>query len=193
MITYIGLDGEMSSAEIKSGGRLIQIGMAKYCDREVVSIGSLLNPGVMDWSEEAQAVHQFTRKEIEEQGEDPAMVDQMLADWANPTKERRDHIMVGFNVGSFDRPFVEQSLPVLFSKFSRRTVDLNSIIFAMSDSDKEFNKIKKKAKDYAVSKMSGMFDGFKDRQHDAEYDAVMALYCFEYLRAKMFNPENIDN
>jgi DNA polymerase III epsilon subunit-like protein len=193
MITYIGLDGEMSSAEIKSGGKLIQIGMAKYCDGEVASIGSLLNPGVMDWSEEAQAVHEFTRKQIEEQGEDPAMVDQMLSDWANPTKETRDCIMVGFNVGSFDRPFVEQSLPILFSRFSRRTVDLNSIIFAMSDTDEEFNKIKKDAKDYAIAKMGGMFNGFKNRQHDAEYDAVMALYCFEYLRAKIFNPEYIDN
>jgi DNA polymerase III epsilon subunit-like protein len=193
MITYIGLDGEMSSADIKTGGKLIQIGMAKYCDGEMISIGSLLNPGSMDWSEEAAAVHQFTKKEIEENGEDPAMIDQSLANWANPTKERRDCIMVGFNVGSFDRPFVEQSLPILFSKFSRRTVDLNSIIFAMSDSDKEFNQIKKMAKEYAIKQMTGMFDGFKDRQHDAEYDAVMALYCFEYLRAKIFNPEDLNN
>jgi hypothetical protein len=28
MITYIGLDGEMSSADIHTGGKLIQIGMA---------------------------------------------------------------------------------------------------------------------------------------------------------------------
>jgi hypothetical protein len=33
--------------------------------------------------------------------------------------------------------------------------------------------------------MNNMFDGFKNRQHDAEYDSVMALYCFEYIRSLM--------
>jgi DNA polymerase III epsilon subunit-like protein len=185
MITYIGLDGEMSSADIATGGKLIQIGMAKYCDNEVVSIGELLNPGSMDWSEEAESVHQFTREHVMTFGSDPQMIDQELAEWTNTGSIRRDTVAVGFNVGSFDMPFVKQLLPNLFSKFSRRTVDLNAIIFAMSDSDDEFLKVKKDAKDYAIQKMSGMFEGFKDRQHDAEYDAVMALYCFEYLRGKI--------
>jgi hypothetical protein len=91
--------------------------------------------------------------------------------------------MVGFNVGSFDLPFLKQSLPILASRLSRRVVDLNSIIFSMSDTNAKFEKIKADAKDYAFEKMNGMFDGFKNRQHDAEYDAVMSLYCFEYLRA----------
>jgi hypothetical protein len=111
------------------------------------------------------------------------MVDQMLADWANPSNHRRDFVMVGFNVGSFDRPFVNQLLPILSSKFSRRSVDLNSLIFMMADSNSQFESIKGKAKRYAFEKMEGMFEGFKDRQHDAEYDAVMSLYCFEYLRS----------
>jgi DNA polymerase III epsilon subunit-like protein len=181
MINYIGIDGEMSGTEIESGHKLIQIGMAKYVDGRVFSTGTLLNPGVMEWSYQAESVHQFTREDIEKHGEDPAMVDQMLADWANPTSHRRDVVMVGFNVGSFDRAFIKQQLPITFSKFSRRSVDLNSIIFAMSDTNTQFERLKEKAKDYAFEKMDGMFDGFKDRQHDAEYDAVMSLYCFEYL------------
>lgn len=183
MITYIGLDGEMSSADIETGGKLIQIGMAKFVDGQMTSIGRMLNPGSMDWSEEAESVHQFSREYIEKNGEDPAMVDEMLADWANPTPYRRDFVMVGFNVGSFDRPFVKQSLPILFSKFSRRSVDLNSLIFALSDTNSKFETIKAKAKDYAFKKMEGMFDGFQNRQHDAEYDAVMSLFCFEYLQS----------
>jgi hypothetical protein len=136
----------------------------------------------MAWSDQAEEVHQFSRDYIERYGEDPAMIDQSLADWANPTSHKRDFVMVGFNVGSFDRPFVEQSLPILFSKFSRRSVDLNSLIFMMSNTDSQFQKIKSRAKEYAFEKMEGMFDGFQNRQHDAEYDAVMSLYCFEYLR-----------
>jgi len=182
MITYIGLDGEMSGTEINDGHKLIQIGMAKFDENGMTSIGTLLNPGAMAWSEQAEEVHQFSRDYIEKNGEDPAMVDQALANWANPTPHRRDFVMVGFNVGSFDRAFVAQSLPILFSKFSRRSVDLNSLIFMMSDTNSQFERIKKDAKDYAFTMMEGMFDGFKNRQHDAEYDAVMSLYCFEYLR-----------
>ncbi len=181
MITYIGLDGEMSGNDIDAGHKLIQIGMAKYIDGYMASIGTLLNPGVMEWSQQAEEVHQFSREYIEQNGEDPAMVDPMLADWANPTKQRRDFVMVGFNVGSFDRAFVKQSLPILFGRFSRRSVDLNSVIFAMSETNSQFERIKASSKEYAFEKMHGMFEGFKDRQHDAEYDAVMSLYCFEYL------------
>lgn len=182
MITYIGLDGEMSGNDIDAGHKLIQIGMAKYIDGEMASIGTLLNPGVMEWSQQAEEVHQFSREFIEKNGEDPAMVDEKLAGWANLSNHRRDFVMVGFNVGSFDRAFVKQSLPILFSRFSRRSVDLNSVIFSMSDTNSQFERIKANAKDYAFEKMEGMFDGFKNRQHDAEYDAVMSLYCFEYLR-----------
>lgn len=190
MITYIGLDGEMSGTQINEGHKLIQIGMAKYVDGQMTSTSALLNPGAMAWSDQAEEVHQFSRDYIERYGEDPAMIDQSLADWANPTNHKRDFVMVGFNVGSFDRPFVEQSLPILFSKLSRRTVDLNSIIFMMSKTDSQFQRIKARAKEYAFEKMEGMFQGFSNRQHDAEYDAVMSLYCFEYLRGVLDQPKN---
>jgi DNA polymerase III epsilon subunit-like protein len=185
MITYIGLDGEMSSADIHTGGKLIQIGMAKMQDGKMTSIASMLNPGGMEWSEEAEAVHEFTQDYIEKFGLDPSIVDQDLADWVGKGLERGNTIAVGFNVGSFDMPFVKQSLPILFSKFSRRTVDLNALIFSLSDTDKEFQRIKANAKRYAEQQMNNMFDGFKNRQHDAEYDSVMALYCFEYIRSLM--------
>lgn len=185
MITYIGIDGEMSGNDIDAGAKLIQIGMAKYVDGDMQSIGYMINPGEMSWSEEAEAVHQFTKDDIALYGLSPALVDREASQWANPGEQRRDFVMVGFNVGSFDRPFIKQTLPLLYGKFSRRSVDINSIIFGLSNTDKEFNRIKQAAKEYAFIKMEGMFDGFKNRQHDAEYDAVMSLYCFEYLRTLM--------
>lgn len=185
MITYIGIDGEMSGTDIDAGHKLIQIGMAKYVDGEMQSIGYLLNPGEMAWSEEAEQVHQFTREDIQGYGIYPSIVDPIVARWANPGEQRRDFVMVGFNVGSFDRPFIKQTLPLLYEKFSRRSVDINSLIFALANTDKEFLRIKKAAKEYAFIKMEGMFSEFKNRQHDAEYDAVMSLYCFEYLRTLM--------
>lgn len=185
MITYIGIDGEMSGNDIDAGHKLIQIGLAKYVDGEMRSIGYLLNPGEMAWSEEAEKVHQFTREDVKDYGIHPGIVDPILARWANPSTQKRDFVMVGFNVGAFDRPFIKQTLPELYTKFSRRSVDINSIIFGLSNTDKEFNRIKEAAKEYASIKMEGMFNDFRNREHDAEYDAVMSLYCFEYLRGIM--------
>jgi DNA polymerase III epsilon subunit-like protein len=183
LITYIGIDGEMSGNDIDAGHKLIQIGLAKYNeDGGVDHIGYLLNPGEMVWSMEAQEVHQFTQEDVKGYGIYPSIVDPITANWANPGSQRRDFVMVGFNVGSFDRPFIKQTLPLTYGKFSRRSVDINSVIFSMSDTNTQFERIKDKAKSYAFEKMEGMFNDFKNRQHDAEYDAVMSLYCFEYLR-----------
>jgi DNA polymerase III epsilon subunit-like protein len=182
MITYIGIDGEMSGTEIESGHKLLQIGLAKYVGDSVESIGYLINPGEMAWSEQAESVHQFSREDISSRGLSPSTVDALVSEWANPTDHKRDFVMVGFNVGSFDRPFIKQTLPITYGKFSRRSVDINSVIFTLSKTNSQFERIKAASKEYAFEKMEGMFDGFKNRQHDAEYDAVMSLYCFEYLR-----------
>jgi DNA polymerase III epsilon subunit-like protein len=183
MINYIGLDGEMSGIDINNGHKLIQIGLAKMVDGKMTSTSALLNPGKMAWSEEAEKVHLFSRDKIKKDGVDPKSVDHALSDWVSLKADRQNTITVGFNVGSFDLPFVSQTLPVLKSRISRRSVDLNSILFAISNTDGQFQKIKSQSKNYAEEKMDGMFDGFKNREHDAEYDAVMALYCFEYIRS----------
>ena len=182
MINYIGLDGEMSGTDINAGHKLIQIGLAKIVNGDMISTSSLLNPGEMLWCKQAEAVHKFSQETIENEGVDPLLLDNDVADWVSLEPDRQRTIAVGFNVGSFDMPFVSATLPKLRSRLSRRSVDLNSILFALSDTDGQFQKIKSRSKDYAIEKMDGMFQGFKDRQHDAEYDAVMALYCFEYLR-----------
>jgi DNA polymerase III epsilon subunit-like protein len=183
LITYIGIDGEMSGTDIEAGHKLIQIGLAKYNeDGGVDKIGYLINPGEMAWSMEAQEVHLFKQEDIRDYGLNPENVDRWVSNWANPSTQRRDFVMVGFNVGSFDKPFIKQTLPLTYGKFSRRSVDLNSVIFSMADTNTKFERIKGRAKDYAIAKMEGMFEGFSNRQHDAIYDAVMSLYCFEYLR-----------
>ena len=183
MIQYIGLDGEMSSADINSGGKLIQIGLAKFDENgEMVSTSELLNPGTMDWQEEAYNVHQIEQWEVETLGKAPSEVDPGLADWVTTSKSRRDVVAVGFNVGAFDFPFLSQTLPILKSRLSRRSVDLNSIIFALADNDHEVQRIKSASKAYAHEMMEGLFEGRRNREHDAEFDAIMSLYCFEYLR-----------
>jgi len=144
-----------------------------------------MNPGECQWSEQAEAVHGLSLELLQAFASPPAQVDEELYEFlialGADTKRRGKTIPVGFNVGSFDMPFVKDSLPKSFSLFSRRTVDLNAICFALDH--KEHNGMpvkaetwKKMAKAYAIQKI-GM-----ENQHDAGWDSLMHIYCFEYLR-----------
>jgi hypothetical protein len=189
MKNFIGLDGEMTSSDLASGGALIQLGLSAFISGEVKSISFGINPywagDDIDWSEEAAAVHGISR-ELVHSFDPPELVDLGLFAWmkntigATPAK-RRDNIPVGFNVGAFDMPFVQKFLPNTFSLFSRRTVDLNALCFALDGKIQngmpiKFDTWKKRAKIYAIEKI-----GYEN-QHDAGWDAMMHLYSFEYLR-----------
>jgi len=181
---FLGLDGEMSSSELSEGGKLIQIGISTA---EGLNRSYSMNPGDCQWSEEAEAVHGLSL-ELVQSFRSPAEVDADLYEFlialgADP-KRRSKTIPVGFNVGAFDMPFVKDSLPKSFSLFSRRTVDLNAICFALDYSLDNGHVVnaetwKKRAKAYAIKKI-GM-----ENQHDAGWDSLMHIYCFEYLRGIM--------
>lgn len=192
MIRFIGLDGEMTSSDLAGGGALIQLGLSAFVDGEMKSISFGINPywdgDDIDWSEDAAAVHGITREEVYE-FESPGLIDLALFSWMQATvgakvSKRRDNIPVGFNVGAFDMPFVQKLLPHTFSLFSRRTVDLNALCFALDRKVEngmpvKFDTWKKRAKLYAIEKI-----GYEN-QHDAGWDAMMHLHSFEYLRDVM--------
>ena len=178
---FIGLDGEMSSSELAEGGKLIQIGLSTA---EGINRSYTMNPGPCQWSEQAEAVHGLSL-ELLQSCRSPVEVDADLYEFlialGADTKRRGKTIPVGFNVGAFDMPFVKDSLPKSYSLFSRRTVDLNAICFALDYKEENGMPVKaetwkKKAKDYAIEKI-GM-----ENQHDAGWDSLMHIYCFEYLK-----------
>jgi DNA polymerase III epsilon subunit-like protein len=174
---FVGLDGEMSSSELDRGGRLLQIGLALA---NGASYSAMINPGEMLWDEKAVAVPGFTREmlpssvnfeEVDQNG-----YDFLVSQGANP-KRRTKTVPVGWNVGAFDMPFVRETLPLTYSLFSRRTVDLNALCFALDGKDSlNFESWKRLSKEYAIEKI-----GYEDA-HDAGWDAKMGLYCFEYLQ-----------
>jgi hypothetical protein len=178
---YIGLDGEMSSSELAEGGKLIQIGISTA---EGINRSYTMNPGECQWSEEAEAVHGLTREELRF-SLSPTEIDEdlygfLMSIGADP-KRRSKTIPVGFNVGAFDMPFVKDSLPKSYSLFSRRTVDLNALCFALDYKEENGMPVKaatwkKRAKAYAIEKIG------TENQHDAGWDAEMHYYCFEYLK-----------
>ena len=189
MTVFIGLDGEMTSSDLASGGALIQLGLSAFIDGKMQSISSGVNPycnsDVIDWNEGSAAVHGLTREEVHA-FDPPELVDLKLSTWMQDVvgarvNKRSNNVPVGFNVGAFDMPFVQKFLPKTFSLFSRRTTDLNAICFLLDGRVQngmpvKFDTWKKRAKLYAIEKI-----GYED-QHDAGWDAMMHLYSFEYLR-----------
>lgn len=177
---YVGLDGEMSSSELDKGGRLLQIGLALESGASYVA---MINPGEMLWDEKAVAVPGFSRSDlpsyVNSEEVDKNAYDFLVAQGADP-KRRTKTVPVGWNVGAFDMPFVRETLPLTYSLFSRRTVDLNALCFALNGKNNlNFESWKKRSKEYAIEKI-----GYEDA-HDAAWDAKMSLYCFEYLSNAM--------
>ena len=178
---FLGLDGEMSSSELSEGGKLIQIGVAT---EDGLMRSYTMNPGPCQWSEQAFAVHGITREKLST-SLSPEIVDvklyEFLVELGADTKRRGKTIPVGFNVGAFDMPFVKDSLPKSYSLFSRRTVDLNALCFALDYKEENGMPVKaetwkKRAKAYAIEQIGA------ENQHDAGWDSLMHIYCFEYLR-----------
>lgn len=191
---FFGIDGEMSAADISYGGRLIQIGMAAHTDAEgneldnPASFGSLINPGEFSWDERAAAVHGFTRDEIEN-APPASQVDYLCADWlgSHGVERPRSAVAVGFNVGSFDLPHIAEVLPKTALLLARRTVDLNAICFTLEGMKHEggfpsWSGWKRMASTYAERVISEKSLSAA-MAHDAEYDALLHLFAWRFLRA----------
>jgi hypothetical protein len=182
---YIGLDGEMSSANIDEGSALIQIGFAIIRDDGIQSFSSTMNPiGPFYWSEQAFGVHKITKEEIH-LAPSRYEIDELAYQWLvnkglNPDK-RIKSVPVGFNVSGFDIPFVRKFMPKTNTLFSRRTADLNAICFALDGKDGwSSDAWKKRAKKYALEQM---LEPYGNNAHNAGWDAIMHIKCFEYLQA----------
>ena len=204
-IRYAGLDGEMTGSGSRESGpaaekyQLIQIGLATMQIGErpeaIVFVPKTLRTytsdiGYQQWNSQVQAmeVNKFTSERIRA-GPIPSAVDADAAKWLDERvgPGKRDLHAVGWNVGSFDMPFVARYLPNLFDRFSYRSVDLNSIIFSMADTDDEYKALKHKAKTRAESALRVI--GIEPNYHDAGYDAASALMAFKYLREEILFEE----
>ena len=142
---FFGVDGEMSSNTIADGHGLIQIGIAVDTAPdgarldEVELFTSLVGWSAPDlpWDDRAASIHRIPRADVLTAPR-AAEVDARLYGWlvkhGAHEEWRADQVMVGFNVGAFDAPFIAQALPRSFSLFSRRYGDLNPLCFALGHS-----------------------------------------------------------
>lgn len=179
-LIFVGVDIETSGLEYKDGARLIQIGVCTD-DQEFCS---LVKPAdalsiTMVWDNEAAAVHNIPVDDVlaaPAEGE----VDIDLYQWLlkiGAQVEKRLLVAVGWNVGSFDMPFIKAQLPLTHSLFSRRTADLNAVCFAMGESTGvgSWARWKESAKGWAADQQG------EERYHDALFDAKNALLSWHYL------------
>jgi hypothetical protein len=184
---FVGIDGEMSCPDMEAGGRLIQIGLAVEVAGAIEGVAFLIKPTEgMYWEENAAAVHGIPLEDLEDYGIHQDDVDSMLYRWlvnhgADP-KHRAKTVPVGFNITGFDMPFIKATLPKTYSLLSRRTAELNGMLWLLhgrveNGMPVKFETWKKRSMDYAASKL----DDFKP--HDAGWDAKRHLLCYEYLRS----------
>jgi hypothetical protein len=180
---FVGLDGEMSAPDMDQGGQLIQFGLAVKSAGAIQSISFLIKPTEeMYWDEKAAKVHLIPYEVVHMYGTTPEIADDALYRWlvshgANP-KNRAKTVPVGFNITGFDLPFVKKTLPKTFSLLSRRTGELNGMLWLLNGKDgHNFESWKKKAMTYAEDNLEDYVP------HDAEWDAKRHLLCYEYLQS----------
>lgn len=130
------------------------------------------------WDEGAFEVHGITKDRLEGAPR-PRTVDELAVAWLDKQAPRHPagRIMVGWNVGQFDVPFLRNHFPNTARAMSYRSVDLNAVVFAMEQMGMgKYKMLKEASKDYARDQIGG-----EEQWHDAGYDALAALHSFDYL------------
>lgn len=184
-LEFAGVDIETTGSDIDAGAGICQIGVFLGDDSFVCDIkphnGALV-------TEEALLVNGFTHERFAA-GSDASLVDRNLYDWLiDHDVKGRTLIAIGWNVASFDLRFIKKFLPMSFSLFSYRTIDLNAVCFTM-DPVNGVDKLKKKVKSYAAASITS-----DENWHDALYDAKAALFAWMSLRNIInFHYENLTN
>lgn len=187
MIRYVGLDGEMTG-QFKNGGKLCQMGVAFdieniFCkdvgwDRKDL----FCEPGAMK-------IHGLTEDYLAEEADYHTKVDGVLSHWLEcrgASNESRSLVPVGWNVARWDMPFVEDALPISNEYFSRRTIDLNAIVYYLdrkvyyNGSYPSYKGWKRMSKAYAQAKL--LEADITPDWHNAGYDAIAALLSLEFLQ-----------
>ncbi len=184
---FAGVDIETTGTKVDRHG-LIQIGIATEDGFEFVSD---VDPGSVEIEEEAMQVNGFTMARLAVAPNTSSVALNLftaLREWYSG--ERVRIIAVGWNVGSFDMPFIQRAFPAVTEKFfSYRTCDLNAVCFTLDRARKgikgvlRYDGLKKDAKRHAEEVLTAK--GVAAQWHDALYDAKAAMVAWERLRQKV--------
>lgn len=205
---YIGLDLETDGIDIDAGTVPIQIGVssgmgpgANYSSLIGWPLDNTLGwPPIDSWSESSEAVHGIPIERVRGAYSDGLTswdVDNTVFEWMTASGiGPHSAVLVGWNVGTFDFPFVRRYLPRVATLCSYRFADLNALCFSIalagkrrankSDQALGFETWKKRAKAAAAEMMGGT-----PRWHDAGYDATASLLQWWWLVDRLNPAEGV--
>lgn len=182
---FIGLDGEMTGGtktlDFYKEYQLCQIGVAlSYDDIFTSDIG--FDKDRYKVTDEALQVNKFTHERIQS-GPRQEQVDSELVTWIRERIPAANVpfglklIATGWNVASWDLPFVRCYLPRFSEWLWYRTVDLNAVVFTAEQvTGRSYSAIKDAAKRCAEEVIKRPAEW-----HDAGYDAAASLAAWHYL------------
>lgn len=148
-------------------------------------------PGVDSWlwDQRAFEVHGITKEKLEAEGQSIYEVTVEAIKFIEEHSEvwHGQRKLVGWNVGSFDVPFVRRHLPGVARVLSYQSADLNAITFAIAEAQgTSYSQLQYDAKTYAFDKAAHA-EGVTKAWHDAGFDALCSLHAFNYLQERIRN------
>jgi DNA polymerase III epsilon subunit-like protein len=182
---FVGLDIEATGTELEKGHRTCQIGIAfGVLDSLTHDVSWPRDVFACACDPEALKINGFTEERIHHGRAVSVAVDSYVSNWLGTTKglgdPHRQLIGVGWNIASFDLPFIRRDLPKTAAYFHYRTVDLNALCFALGGRDgHNWEWWKKEAKKRAAEMLG------REQWHDAGFDAVASLVAFWWLRERI--------
>lgn len=140
------------------------------------------------WSEEAAQVHGITQAQLQADGLPAAKVALEAVRFIEAFSDTwlGNRHVVGWNVASFDMPFVRQHLGALSRVLSYRSVDLNAVCFTLTEAHGiSYKGLKRRSKEYAAEQLRETYPG--EMWHDAGYDSAAALHSWDYMKERVKN------
>ena len=185
-LVYVGLDCETSSDNFQTG-QPIQIGISIFAEGLLKEYQSFIfHDENDDWSAEAENVHHILPSTLLS-APLSSTVDEELLQWLN---KELDHpatgtlVAVGWNVNSFDFHFLKPILPRSMDLFSRRVVELNSLIHLYSQTSlvgyRTFDELKEIVKSEGRETLA--YYNIAGKEHQAAYDAALGLAILSNLK-----------
>lgn len=176
-VKLCGVDIETSGVNVNIHST-IQIGIVLPNGKKLVS--DLIPQEYLAIDPKALEVNGFTRERLMRAPFAPIVDEELSTTMCEAGYGEGDLTAVGFNVGSFDIPFIRKDLPKVAKFFSYRNLDLTALaIFYELQTGKSYRDLKDRLHEKIVIALG------RDQRHDALYDAEASLVALKLFQTEV--------